>query len=51
MRATVYENRAEWLVPAALIVLSAVPAIAGAVRIARDGTVQTLEQTTSPSYS
>jgi hypothetical protein len=34
MKAIVYENRAEWLVPAALIVLSAVPLIAGAVRIA-----------------
>ena len=32
MKAIVYENRAEWLVPAALIVLSAVPVIAGTAR-------------------
>ena len=34
MKAIVYENRTAWLVPAALIVLSAVPVVAGAVRIA-----------------
>lgn len=34
MKAIVYENRAEWLVPAALILLSAVPVVAGAARIA-----------------
>lgn len=34
MKAIVYENRAEWLVPTALIVLSAVPVAAGAVRLA-----------------
>ena len=34
MKAIVYKNRAEWLVPAALIVLSAVPVAAGAVRLA-----------------
>jgi uncharacterized membrane protein len=34
MKAIVYENKAEWLVPAALIVLSTVPVAAGAVRIA-----------------
>ena len=33
MKTIVYENRAEWLVPAALIVLSAVPMAAGAARI------------------
>lgn len=33
MKAIVYENRPEWLVPAALIVLSVVPAVAGTVRL------------------
>jgi uncharacterized membrane protein len=34
MKATVADKRAAWLVPAGLIVLSAVPLIAGAVRLA-----------------
>jgi uncharacterized membrane protein len=34
VKAIVYENRTAWLVPAALIMLSAVPVVAGAVRIA-----------------
>jgi uncharacterized membrane protein len=34
VKVIVYENRAEWLVPVALIVLSAVPVAAGAGRIA-----------------
>jgi hypothetical protein len=34
MKAVVYENRPEWLIPAALIMLSLVPAAAGTVRLA-----------------
>lgn len=33
MKATAYKRKAEWLVPAALILLSLIPAIAGAARI------------------
>jgi uncharacterized membrane protein len=33
MKATIYKNKAEWLVPAGLIALSLVPVVAGAVRL------------------
>jgi uncharacterized membrane protein len=33
MKATAYKNKAEWLVPAALIVLSTIPVVAGAARL------------------
>jgi uncharacterized membrane protein len=35
MKTNAYENKAEWLVPAALIVLSAIPVAAGAFRLAQ----------------